>query len=40
MYVGYATFMVLRMIPTVTGASMREDPTLDIDLAELGLIFA
>ena len=40
MYVGYATFMVRRMIPTVTGASMREDPTLDIDLAELGLIFA
>jgi sugar phosphate permease len=40
MYVGYATFMVLRMIPTVTGASMRDDPTLDIDLAELGLIFA
>ena len=40
MYVGYATFMVLRMIPTVTGASMRDDPALDIDLPELGLIFA
>ena len=40
MYVGYATFMVLRMIPTVTGASMRDDPTLDIDLSDLGLIFA
>ncbi|MBB75103.1 MAG: hypothetical protein CMJ75_11400 [Planctomycetaceae bacterium] len=40
MYLGYATFMVLRMIPTVTGASMRDDPTLDIDLSDLGLIFA
>jgi ACS family sodium-dependent inorganic phosphate cotransporter len=40
MYVGYATFMVLRMIPTVTGAAMRDDPAVDIDLPELGLIFA
>ena len=40
MYLGYAMFMVLRMIPTVAGAAMREDPLLDIDLAVWGRILS
>jgi OPA family sugar phosphate sensor protein UhpC-like MFS transporter len=40
MYFGYAMFMVLRMVPTVAGQAMREDPALNIDLAVLGRIFA
>lgn len=40
MYLGYAMFMVLRMIPTVAGAAMREDPALDIDLAVWGRILS
>ncbi|TWU13153.1 Regulatory protein UhpC [Symmachiella macrocystis] len=40
MYFGYAMFMVLRMVPTVTGTAMREDPALDIDLGDWGRILA
>ena len=40
MYFGYAMFMVLRMVPTVAGQAMREDPALDIDLAVWGRILA
>ncbi|MEO1994819.1 MAG: MFS transporter [Planctomycetaceae bacterium] len=40
MYFGYAMFMVLRMIPTVTGAAMRKDPALQIDLEVWGHILA
>jgi len=40
MYVGYAMFMVLRMIPTVAGVAMRDDPALNIDLAVWGRILA
>ena len=40
MYFGYAMFMVLRMIPTVAGPAMREDPALGIDLAVWGRILA
>jgi hypothetical protein len=32
MYVGYAMFMVLRMIPTVAGTAILEDPSLGMDL--------
>lgn len=40
MYFGYAMFMVLRMIPAVVGGAMRQDPSLDVGLDELGKIFA
>ena len=40
MYIGYAMFMVLRMIPAAVGGAMREDETLDVELKELGEIFA
>ena len=40
MYYGYAMFMVLRMIPTVTGAAMRKEPALQIDLEVWGRILA
>ena len=40
MYFGYAMFMVLRMIPTVAGAAMREDASLGIDLGVWGRILA
>ena len=40
MYLGYAMFMVLRMIPTVTGAAMRKDPALEIDLEVWGRILS
>lgn len=40
MYSGYAMFMVSRMIPTVTGAAMREDAAPDIDLEVWGRILA
>jgi OPA family sugar phosphate sensor protein UhpC-like MFS transporter len=40
MYLGYAMFMVLRMIPTVAGGAMREDSELGIDLAVWGRILA
>ena len=40
MYVGYAMFMVLRMIPTVAGAAIRQDPALGINLEVWGQILA
>ncbi len=40
MYFGYAMFMVLRMVPTVTGAAMREDEALNMDLGDWGRILA
>ncbi len=40
MYVGYAMFMVLRMIPTVAGTAIREDQSLGIDLEIWGKILA
>jgi sugar phosphate permease len=40
MYVGYAMFMVLRMIPTVAGTAIREDAALGIDLEVWGRILA
>lgn len=40
MYLGYALFMLLRMIPTVAGAAMRDDPALEIDLAVWGRILS
>lgn len=40
MYVGYAMFMVLRMIPTVAWTGIREDPSLDVDLEAWGKIIA
>lgn len=40
MYLGYALFMLLRMIPTVAGSAMREDPALEIDLDVWGRILA
>jgi sugar phosphate permease len=40
MYSGYAMFMVLRMIPTVAGAAIREDPSLGMDLEVWGRILA
>src|SRR5260221_447583 len=40
MYVGYAMFMVLRMIPTVAGTAIREDPSLGMDLTAWGKILA
>lgn len=40
MYLGYAMFMVLRMIPTVAGAAIREDSSLGMDLEVWGKILA
>jgi sugar phosphate permease len=40
MYVGYAMFMVLRMIPTVAGTAILEDPSLGMDLKIWGRILA
>jgi len=40
MYFGYAMFMVLRMVPSVVGPAMLEDPALDLDEAALIRIFA
>lgn len=40
MYLGYAMFMVQRMIPTVAGAAIREDRALHIDLEVWGRILA
>lgn len=40
LYLGYAMSMVLRMIPTVAGAAIREDPSLGIDLEVWGRILA
>jgi sugar phosphate permease len=40
MYIGYSMFMVLRMIPTVAGTAIREDPSLGMDLAVWGRILA
>jgi OPA family sugar phosphate sensor protein UhpC-like MFS transporter len=40
MYIGYAMFMVLRMIPTVAGTSITEDPNLNVDTGDWGRILA
>lgn len=40
MYIGYAMSMVLRMIPTVAGTSIREDVSLGIDLESWGTVLA
>lgn len=40
MYVGYAAFMVLRMIPTAVGGPIRDDPSLQITLGDWGEILA
>jgi sugar phosphate permease len=40
MYFGYAMFMVLRTIPSVAGAAIREDPSLHVDLEVWGKIVA
>ena len=40
MYIGYAMSMVLRLIPTVAGTSMRGDSSLGIDLTVWGQILA
>src|SRR6516162_41200 len=40
MYLGYALFMVLRMIPSVAGPAMRNDPSLEMDLVLWGRILA
>src|SRR3954447_6562144 len=40
MYAGYAASMVLRMIPTVAGNAIRNDPALGIDLATWGQVLA
>jgi len=40
MYVGYALFMVLRMIPSVAEAAIRRDPSLGMDLEVWGRILA
>ncbi len=40
MYVGYAMFMVLRMIPTVAGTAIVNDHSMGIDLAVWGTILA
>ncbi len=38
MYVGYACFMILRMIPTVVGNDILDDPSLDVALPAWGKI--
>jgi sugar phosphate permease len=40
MYVGYAMSMVLRMIPTVAGTSIREEASLGIGLESWGKVLA
>lgn len=40
MYVGYALFMVLRMIPTVAGTSITNDPTMGVSTGDWGRILA
>ena len=40
MYVGYAMFMVLRMVPTVAGTSITGDPSLGVDTGDWGRILA
>lgn len=40
MYVGYATFMMLRMAPTVASAAIYEDKSLGVDVAVWGRIVA
>jgi sugar phosphate permease len=40
MYIGYAMFMVLRMIPTVAGTSITSDPNLNVDTGDWGRILA
>jgi len=40
MYIGYAVSMVLRMIPTVAGTSIRADASLGIDLESWGKVLA
>ncbi|MFN0052789.1 MAG: MFS transporter [Planctomycetales bacterium] len=40
MYLGYGMFMVLRMIPTVAGAAIVNDPSLGIDLEVWGEILS
>lgn len=40
LYLGYAMFMVLRMIPTVVGTAICDDPSLGIDLDAWGRIIA
>jgi sugar phosphate permease len=40
MYAGYATSMILRMIPTVAGNPIREDASLGIDLETWGRVLA
>ncbi|MCP4171848.1 MAG: glucose-6-phosphate exchanger SLC37A4 [Fuerstiella sp.] len=40
MYIGYAMFMVLRMIPTVAGTSITDDPNLNVDTGDWGRILA
>lgn len=40
MYVGYAMFMVLRMIPTVAGTSITNDSTLGVSTGDWGRILA
>ena len=40
MYVGYAMFMVLRMIPTVAGTSITSDPAMGVSTADWTRILA
>ena len=40
MYAGYAMFMALRTVPAVAGVSIRNDPTLGIDLEDWGKVIA
>lgn len=40
MYVGYASFMVLRMIPTVAGTSITSDPEFGVSTEDWGRILA
>jgi MFS transporter, OPA family, sugar phosphate sensor protein UhpC len=40
MYIGYATSMILRMIPTVAGNPICHDPSLGIDLETWGKVLA
>ena len=40
MYVGYAMFMVLRMVPAVAGTSITGDASLDVGVGDWGRILA
>lgn len=40
MYLGYATFMLLRMIPTVASTSITTDPALGVSTGDWGRILA